>query len=224
MDLYQETSIPDIFLNRVDRFGDRACVAYKNVTGVYEDISWKKMKGLVLDIGCYLLSKGIRHGDKVALFSNNRFEWWVADLAILSCGAVNVPIYPSNSAEEARYIIDNSDAKICFAGSNEHLLKVLSIRDKLPGLAGVVALDMPEESMPGVISFSQALKEGAAFSNKNLLDTRIQSINMGDIASIIYTSGTTGNPKGVMLTHKSFVTNIKQCYACLLYTSPSPRD
>ena len=213
MDLYQETSIPDIFLNRVDRYGDRACVAYKNSSGVYEDISWKKMKELVLDIGCYLLSKGIRHGDKVALFSNNRYEWWVADLAILSCGAINVPIYPTNSAEEARYIIENSDAKICFAGSTEHLLKVLSIRDKLPGLAGVVALDMPEESIPGVISFSQALKEGTAFSDKDLLDMRIQSINMGDIASIIYTSGTTGNPKGVMLTHKSFVTNIKQCYA-----------
>jgi long-chain acyl-CoA synthetase len=213
MELYQETSIPDIFLNRVDRYGDRACVAYKNVTGVYEDISWKKMKGLVLDIGCYLLSKGIRHGDKVALFSNNRYEWWVADLAILSCGAVNVPIYPSNSAEEARYIIENSDARICFAGSSEHLLKILSVRDKLPGLAGIVALDTPEESVPGVASFSQALKEGKAFSSKDLLDKRIQSINMGDIASIIYTSGTTGNPKGVILTHRSFVTNIKQCYA-----------
>jgi long-chain acyl-CoA synthetase len=164
MDLYQDSSIPAIFLNRVERYGDRVCVTYKNSSGVYEDISWKKMKELVLNIGCYLLSKGIRHSDKVALFSNNRYEWWVADLAILSCGAVNVPIYPSNSAEEARYIIDNSDAKICLAGSTEHLLKVLSIREKLPDLAGVVVLEEPEEPIPGVISFSQALKEGAAFN------------------------------------------------------------
>ena len=86
--------------DRLRRDGGTACVAYKNSSGGYVDISWNEMNEMVRNLGCFLISQGIKPGDKVALFSPNRYEWWVADLAILSIGAVNVPIYATNSADE----------------------------------------------------------------------------------------------------------------------------
>ncbi|HPL88079.1 MAG TPA: AMP-binding protein, partial [Deltaproteobacteria bacterium] len=85
---YRETSMGAIFQNRVQELGEKACVAYKNAQGVYTDISWRQMDEMVRKVGYFLLSRGIKPGDKIALFSPNRYEWWVTDLAILSIGAV----------------------------------------------------------------------------------------------------------------------------------------
>ncbi|HOM28545.1 MAG TPA: AMP-binding protein, partial [Deltaproteobacteria bacterium] len=95
---FEEKSIPAVFQNRAEKFGERAICAFKNARGVYEDISWNKMNTIVRNLGYFLIAHGIRPGDKVALFSPNRWEWWATDLAILSVGAVNVPIYATNSA------------------------------------------------------------------------------------------------------------------------------
>jgi len=96
--VYTDNSVVEIFQRQVKKYGDRACVAWKK-DGAYVDISWNEMDAMIRKLGNFLLSIGIRKGDKVALFSPNRFEWWVADQAILSIGAVNVPIYATNSAE-----------------------------------------------------------------------------------------------------------------------------
>ncbi|MCU0577132.1 MAG: AMP-binding protein, partial [Desulfobacterota bacterium] len=101
---FKETSMGAIFQNRVEEHGDKTLVIWKN-QGKWEELSWKKLNEMVRDLGLFLISKGIQPGDKVALFSPNRYEWWVADLAIISIGAVNVPIYATNSAEESRYVI-----------------------------------------------------------------------------------------------------------------------
>ena len=113
MATFKETCMPAVFQNRAEKLGDRAVVAYKK-GGKYVDISWTEMNEMIHDLAYYLLSLGIKKGDKVALFSPNRYEWWVASQATLSIGAVSVPIYSTNSAEEAQYVIENSDAKICF--------------------------------------------------------------------------------------------------------------
>lgn len=209
---YQETSMAAIFQNRVEKWGDKAMCAYKNDKGVYEDISWKQINEMVFDLAGYLFTKGINIQDKVALFSPNRYEWWVSDLAILSTGAVNVPIYATNSAEEARYVIDNSDSKICIVGTKDHLKKVLEVKPKLPNLTEIIIFDDLEKPVEGVITFKEALKIGAAANKRADIDKRIKSIKTEDIATLIYTSGTTGNPKGVMLTHSNFVSNSNQCF------------
>ena len=108
---FAETSMGAIFQNRVQQYKDKPLVRFKNKQGAWEDISWNKLNEMVRDLGMFLISRRVQPGDKVALFSPNRYEWWVADLAILSVGAVNVPIYATNSAEECRYIIENSDSK-----------------------------------------------------------------------------------------------------------------
>ncbi len=188
-------------------------MAYKNAQGVYTDISWRQMDEMVRKVGYFLLSRGIKPGDKIALFSPNRYEWWVTDLAILSIGAVNVPIYATNSAVEAKYIIENSDSVICFTGEKEHLDKVMEVRDKLPGLREIIVFDDLKSSVEGVIDLKEAMKQGSAFDGKAGFEERLKGINPDDMATIIYTSGTTGDPKGVMLSHNNFISNVNQLYS-----------
>jgi long-chain acyl-CoA synthetase len=209
---YPENSMAAIFQNRVEENSTKACVAYKNAQGQYVDISWNEMNEMVWNLGCFLLSKGIQPLDKVALFSPNRYEWWVSDLAILSTGAVNVPIYATNSSEEARYVIENSDSKLCFVGTKSHMERVLQVKSKLPNLADIIIFDDLDNPPAGVITLKEALKQGAAYGKRDELDKRIRAIGLDNLATLIYTSGTTGNPKGVMLSHKNFVSNVNQLY------------
>ncbi len=208
----KETSMGAIFQNRVQKFGDKALVKYKNKQEIWEEISWNKMNEMVRDLAYFLINRGIQPGDKVALFSPNRYEWWIADLAIISIGAVNVPIYSTNSSEECRYVIDNSDSKMCFVGTKEHMDKILQAKGKLPNLGDVILFDDLDKPAGDVINLKDAFKEGKAYKNKDELEKRLKAINFEDVATIIYTSGTTGNPKGVMLTHKNFVSNVNQAY------------
>ncbi|MGD0820959.1 MAG: long-chain fatty acid--CoA ligase [Desulfomonilia bacterium] len=209
---FEEKSIPAVFHNRSQQYGQRAIVAYKNIHGVYEDVSWNKMNEMVCNLGYFLIGRGVQPGDKVALFSPNRYEWWVTDLAILSVGAVNVPIYATNSAEESRYIIENSDAKMCFVATKGHMEKILEVKPKLPNLKEVIIFDTLEKPVEGVIELKAALEEGAKNPKVKDFDDRIHSIKARDLATIIYTSGTTGPPKGVMLSHDNFFANVNQIF------------
>ena len=209
---YEETSMGAIFQNRVEEHGETALVAYKNKAGVYEDISWNKINEMVREVGLFLISRGVQPGDKIALFSPNRYEWWVADMAILSIGAVNVPIYATNSAKESEYIIDNSDSRTCFVGTKDHMERILEVKGQLPSLGEIIIFDELDGPVEGVIELKTAMEEGRAYQNKGAFDERLRPINIDDVATIIYTSGTTGNPKGVMLTHKNFVSNVTQLY------------
>jgi len=204
-----EKTMPAVFQNRVAVFGDRSCVSYKK-DGVYTDISWKEMDVMVRNIGAFLMAQGVKKKDKVAVFSENRYEWWVADLASLSIGATDVPIYATNSSEEAEYILGNSDSKVCFVGTQDHLDRVLKIKKKLPKLETIIIFDQLDKKKKGVVQLADALKEGAAYSKAGDFDKRVKAISPEDLATLIYTSGTTGNPKGVMLSHGNFASNVKQ--------------
>jgi len=210
---YNVTSMAAVFHNNAEKFGEMGCVGYKNQQGKYVDVSWNRMKELIMDLGSYLISRGILPNDRVALFSANRYEWWVCDQAILACGAVNVPIYATNSAEEARFILEDSDSKISFVGSQDQLQKVLEAKPRLPILTDIIILDDLTKPVEGVLTFKQAVAKGTAAEAYKELEERIRNINPEDVATLIYTSGTTGNPKGVMLTHNNFVAQCDQCYA-----------
>lgn len=209
MRYFPETSMAAVFQNRVEKYKDKACVAYKK-NGHYTDISWNQMNEMVRAIARYLLSKDIKKGDTIAIFSTNRYEWWVTDLAVLSVNAVDVPIYPTNSAKESQYILDNSEARICFVGTKEQMNKVIEVKQHLPKLKDIIVFDNLAEEVPGVTTFSDALAIGKASGEDALLDKRIGGIHPLDPATIIYTSGTTGNPKGVLLSHKNILVNTIQ--------------
>jgi len=203
-------TMPAVFQNQCTKYEDKACIAFKK-DGGYVDISWKDMNTMVRNIGLYLLSQGIKKGDKVAIFAENRFEWWVADLASLSINAIDVPVYATNSSEEAQYILENSDSKICFVSSEDHLGRVLKTKKKCPKLETIIIFDELPKKKKGVISFKEALQKGSEYKKPADFDKKLAAIKSDDVATYIYTSGTTGNPKGVMLTHDNFYSNVKQC-------------
>ena len=200
----KEGTLPLIFQARAETYGERVCVKYRK-NGVYTDISWKAMNYMVHRFSFYLLSLGIKKGDRIALFSENRYEWWIADLAILSVGAVTVPVYSTNSSEEAAYIIGDSESIACIVSDEDILLRVLKAKKSLKKLKNIIIFDDPSSKKKGIASFSEVLESGAKFKNKDALKNRIKAVKPSDIATIIYTSGTTGNPKGVMLTQDNFV-------------------
>lgn len=208
MGKFKETSMAAVFQNQAAKYGERACVSYKK-DGKYVDISWKEMNLMVRDLACYLMSIGIKKGDKVCLFAENRYEWWVGALAIDSVGAVDVPIYSTNSAEEAEYVLENSESKACLVGSNDHLAKVLKNIKKLKKLGKIVIFDeLKTKKLKDVLQVEEAYKIGQAYKSKSEFEKRLSAIKLTDLATIIYTSGTTGNPKGVMLTNKNFISNV----------------
>jgi long-chain acyl-CoA synthetase len=205
---FKETSMSAIFQNQAEKYGKKAVVAYKKGAG-YVDVSWAEMNRLIHDLAYYLLSIGVKKGDKIALFSPNRYEWWVASQATLAIGGVSVPIYSTNSAEEAKYILANSDSRLCFVGNEEILERVLKIKSGVSKLKKIVIFDEYMKKKTDVIALSEAYSIGQKYNKKNEFDKRLASIKPGDLSTLIYTSGTTGNPKGVMLTHDNFVSNAK---------------
>lgn len=207
------TNMPEIFQKNASKYGDRACVAYKDkTTGRFVDISWNTMNTMVHELANYLISLGIKKGDKVALFSPNQPEWWVSDLAILSIGAVNVPIYATNSAEEALYIIKNSESKACIAGTKDHLSKILEIKKRVPRMKQIIVFEDVNTNKKDVITLKNAYAKGSQYKKKDEFNKRLKSIKPKDMATIIYTSGTTGDPKGVMLSHDNFISDVRQIY------------
>ncbi|MBL7473114.1 AMP-dependent synthetase/ligase [Robertkochia sediminum] len=152
-----------------------------------------------------LIELGIQPGEKIALIStNNRTEWHISDIGVLQTGAVNVPIYPTISAEDYAYILNHSDAKYCFVSDEELLEKVNSIKDLTPNLKEIYTFDQVE----GAKNYKEVLELGKNEANQKELETRKDNVKTEDLATLIYTSGTTGRPKGVMLSHKNIVSNV----------------
>ncbi len=213
MGKYRETSMGAIFQNQVLKYGDRACVTCKT-GGIYADISWNRINEMVHGIGWYLMSAGIKRGDKVAVFSENRHEWWVCDMAILSIGAVTVPIYATNSAEEARYILHNSESKAVFCGTRDLADKVLQVRKKLGKLKNIIMLDEPEWERPHVITFAEALKRGEGYGKKDQLEQKDLIGFIVYIISLQFYSFFTFSAVGLFSLVINFPTFklIEQCY------------
>lgn len=149
-----------------------------------------------------LLEKGLKPGDKVALIANNRPEWHIIDLGIALAGMINVPIYPTITSEDYRYIMDDAEAKLCFVADEELYAKVDAIINQVPSLSELFSID----NLNGKANWT-AIKELGRGKDVKTLDPIMDAIKEDDLATLIYTSGTTGRPKGVMLSHKNLVTN-----------------
>ena len=209
---YSESTIAGIFLNRAEKYHYGTCIRHKE-EGKYKDINWTEMKRNVVNLGLGLISLGVKKGDIVAIFSENRWEWLVADLAILSIGAVDAPVYSTNSGEEAAYIINDSGSKIVFVSDREHLERLLSVKSKIKGIKKIICFEPATAKGKNIISLSEVLETGAAAKDRKAFEARLNEIEPEDLATLIYTAGITGQPKGVMLTHDNLVTNVHQCYA-----------
>jgi long-chain acyl-CoA synthetase len=195
-------TIPDILFLAAER--NLAQQMLHQRAGAWHAISGQDLYQYVVGTARQLGAWGIRKGDRVALLSENRYEWAVTDYAALSLGAVDVPIYPTLTAEQTAYILRDSGCRVAFVSTAEQLHKVLSIKGQT-GLEKLVVMD--EVQLPEAVPMRGLMESGPRQRDPEF-DTQARQVATGDLATIIYTSGTTGTPKGVMLTHANLVRNL----------------
>jgi long-chain acyl-CoA synthetase len=175
----------------------------------WQDISWREFGDKLDAMSKALIATGIAPQDKVAIFSNNMPQWTIADVGALQVRAVTVPIYPTNTAKQASYIIQDADAKILFVGEQAQYDAALSIYDECEQLELVVAMGT-EITLSAEINschWDEFLSQAPESSEQ--LEQRIDEANFDDLLTLIYTSGTTGQPKGVMLDYSNFASQLK---------------
>jgi long-chain acyl-CoA synthetase len=195
-------TILDVFQKMQDR--DRPSVMRYRTPQGWQPLSARDIYQRVINTAHALQTWGIRKGDRVALLSENRPEWAISDFACLLLGAVDVPLYPTLTAEQSAYIIKDSGCRVAFVSTADQLRKVQSIKAET-GLERIVVMDDVDD--PGASKMS-SIMSSAPYQRDAALDAAAQVVHPGDLATIIYTSGTTGTPKGVMLTHGNIASNI----------------
>jgi len=179
--------------------------------------AWKYLDGnevieRVKRIASGLAALGVKAGDRIAIISENRPEWSFVDLAILSLRAVNVPIYTTQAVEQIRFILENSGAKMLFVSGKKlwkHAENAIQSVERLEKLVFFDSDGMPDGNSR-TISLADVEQQGDSYTkiDAEIFEQSLAAIDPRDLATIIYTSGTTGEPKGVMLTHENFVSNI----------------
>ncbi|NQV71787.1 long-chain fatty acid--CoA ligase [bacterium] len=210
-------TVPQLF-SRLVKFhagSDQVVLRYVDKdTKEWTDISWEMFKDKVYSMAGYLYSEGVRPGDRVAILSENRPEWAFTDMATQLLGATNVSLYTTLPSNEVSYIIHDSQACIFIVSTGIQLKKALQIYDLCPHLNKIVSM-VPtredEDDVPYVDLFDEAMESGKALYEefKEAIHANEAGVKPEDLSALIYTSGTTGNPKGVMLTHKNFCSNLK---------------
>jgi long-chain acyl-CoA synthetase len=179
------------------------------ITGMSTRDWFDRLRDLSLGLG----QIGVKTGDRVVIMSESRPEWLLADLAILTLGAVTVPVYSTLTAAQARYIVKDAGARIAFVSSAEQLDKLQRVRHELPSLEAIVTFDTGETTSPSVLTIDAVAARGHAklmgeWGAGRAFRDLARQVRPEHLATIIYTSGTTGEPKGVMLSHRNLVSNM----------------
>jgi long-chain acyl-CoA synthetase len=173
------------------------------VDGAWTDVTCAQAAEQIRSAALGLIAEGVQPGDRVSIFSATRYEWAILDFAILAVGAVTVPIYETSSAEQVRWVLQDSGAVLTFPETDAHGDKVDQLRSDLPDLRKVLRIAGSETPALDVLA------EAGKSVDSNELEARLAAIKSGDPATLIYTSGTTGRPKGCQLTHSNFVSETR---------------
>ena len=176
------------------------------VNGKWQTISTQEYINKADSVSRGLIKAGIQPGDKVAIISNNRSEWHVADIGIQQVGAIGVPVYPTISKEDYAFIFNDANIKMCIVANEELFSKVHAIKSQVKSLEAIYSF----VEVGGAIDFEELMEAPDAKLDETLAK-RKAAIKGEDLVTLIYTSGTTGNPKGVMLTHNNLIANIEGC-------------
>ncbi len=205
----QAQSVGHLFRDRVAATPDRPAFMHAVVGDSGDDwvtVSWSELDTDVREIGAGLVALGIEPQDRVAVASNTRYEWALADLAIMVSGGATTTIYPTTIADDVAFIVADSGAKVVFAENTEQLEKLRSVRASTPAVTRVVVFDGVADADAWTLTLDEVRQLGREYlaGDPGAIDARIEGLDNDQLATIIYTSGTTGRPKGVRLLHNSW--------------------
>ncbi len=211
-------NLPLLFKKRAEEYPDFKLQAYKNAQGKFEYSSYSRVYNEVICYAAALSKLGVKKGSNVALISDNRREWLITDLAVQSLGGADVPRGCDSMGNEIRFIIDFADCEFACFENIRQLEKVLEKAEETPKLKTAILFDKPETEPANcpfqILYFNDILQDGKniyrenPFNVQSEIENGMLSIEPNDTATIIFTSGTTGTPKGVMLTHNNYISQL----------------
>jgi long-chain acyl-CoA synthetase len=201
-------TLNDLFLTAVERYAAKPAALRFKQSGRWESLSHAELRDRVLHASVGFRELGLAAGDRIAILSENRPDWAIADFATLLMRAADVPIYPTLTARQIEYILRDSGAAAVCVSSAAQLAKIREIRPSLPALRSVITFDR-DATGPDVLPLSELLSCGRkALARYPSWQGDAHEVRPDDLATLIYTSGTTGDPKGVMLTHGNITSNV----------------
>ncbi|HEX8981374.1 MAG TPA: AMP-binding protein [Ktedonobacterales bacterium] len=220
-------NLAQMFRGRSAYFGD--AVRWRQVVdGSWMSMTWRENAALVNELIAGLDALGVRPGESIGILSGTRWEWLAADWAILGLGGVTITLYPSNTPETIEFMVNDADVRYLFIENRNQYDKLLSIREKVPGIRRLIMFSDAEQvsSDPWVLPFAdlRALGGRSPAEAEALAAQRAEAIQPDDPSSIVYTSGTTGRPKGVVLSHATLVAQTAGVRALLTTLHPGMVD
>ena len=193
-----------LFRENIQKYPKKEALMRK-IDAHWQPISWEKLGTITTQLSKALLQQGVAPQQTVGILSQNTPQWTLTDLACLQIRAVTVPIYTSNTAEQALYVMNHAEIKFLFVGDEKQYLKALEVADQCPSLQKIILFDdhIPLKEQKYSIHWTDFLALGNNNALDDVLQQRIDSRDLSDLFTVIYTSGTTGEPKGVMLTYEN---------------------
>ncbi|RMF66498.1 MAG: long-chain fatty acid--CoA ligase [Calditrichaeota bacterium] len=206
-------TLSQLFEHNVATFNKPDLLIYRGRDGKFHNLSTNEFKDRVIHCALGLRELGVKQETKLLLLSENRPEWHIVDFACHLLSAVIVPIFPTLVADQIAYIAENSESEFVLVSNQKQLSKIEAIRDELKRVKQIVTFEVAETE--GTLPFERLLQLGREQDERGFFPQAVQLAEPDVIATIIYTSGTTGTPKGVMLTHRNFVSNVLDCAQAL---------
>ena len=208
-------TLPSLFFKNTSIYQNKTLFGFKDGKS-WKSISWNKSSEFVQNIALGLHKIGVKKSDKITLIAENSYKWCIVDLSIMSLGAITVPGYITSNEEEIFYLLSHSDSSFVFVNSTL-LPVILKILPKLKKIKYVINIDDNSKDdlkqNPQLYNYNQLLEMGNKSNlHDKFLETFVNKINQDDVVSLIYTSGTSSNPKAVMLTNKSTISNLLGAY------------